>query len=223
MLSDDIRFNPATNKAYLTDAGLPGLIILDLETGESVRVLDDQPSTTGFMPVSAEGEILYMAGEPVYLYADQMEVSPDGKYFYYEPASGGMSRITTKLLDEAFEKFPNGSFNKTPYLNAYVEPFALTPSTGGTAIDADGNIYNSDTDSLRIIKITPNGKKTTLVQDPRLLWIDAMWITADGKLWMPAAQLNRGYPFNHGVSVIDKPLYIYSIDIGIGPSPIDHD
>lgn len=206
----------------MTDAGYPGLIVLDLKTGQAVRVLDNQVSTTGSLPVSAEGQILYMNGEPVYLYADQLEVSPDGKYFYYEPASGGLSRIRTQLLDEAFENFPNSSFNKTPYLNKYVEPFAHTPSTGGTAIDAEGNIYNSDTDSQRVIKISPNGTMTTLVQDPRLLWIDAMWIDDQQRLWMPAAQLNRGYPFHHGVSEIVKPLYVFSIDIGVGPSPIDH-
>lgn len=166
---------------------------------------------------------MYMDGEPVFLYADQLEVSPDAKYFYYEPASGGLSRIETKYLEEGFAKFPNGSFNATPYLNKFVVPFAHTPSTGGTAIDAEGNIYNSDTDSQRVIKITPSGLMTTLVQDPRLLWIDAMWVDSTGKLWMPSAQLNRGEPYNNGRNLIDYPLYIYSIDIGIGPSPIDHD
>ena len=142
-----------------------------------------------------------------------------GKWFYYQPASGGLSRIKSKYLDQAFY---NSSLNSNDILGAYVQPFANTPSTGGTAIDADGNIYDSDTDSQRIIKIAPNGTMTTLVQDPRLLWVDAMWITPDQKLWMPAAQLNRGTPFNSGKSYIVKPLHVYSIDIGVGPSPIDH-
>ena len=50
-----------------------------------------------------------------------------------------------------------------------------------------------------------------------------MWIDDHQKLWMPAAQLNRGTPFNDGKSYITKPLHVYSIDIGVGPSPIDHD
>ena len=49
-----------------------------------------------------------------------------------------------------------------------------------------------------------------------------MWIDTSKKLWMPAAQLNRGTPFNNGTSYVQKPLYVYTIDIGIGPSPIDH-
>jgi hypothetical protein len=39
---------------------------------------------------------------------------------------------------------------------------------------------------------------------------------------MPAAQLNRGTPFGNGVSNITKPLHIFTIDIGTGPSAIDH-
>lgn len=218
-LLDDIRFHPSTNKAYLTDAGSPGLIILDLETGDTVRVLDDAISTREYMPISAEGVIPFLDGHPAYIYADHLEVSPDGTYFYYQPASGGMSRIEAHWLDEAST---NSSLNSNGILDQYVSPYAHTPSTGGTAIDAKGNIYVSDTDSQRIIAIAPNGTMTLLVQDPRLLWVDAMWIDTQQRLWMPAAQLNRGTPFHNGTSYIVKPLHVFSIDIGVGPPAIDH-
>lgn len=214
---DDIRFNPAKGKAYITDAGTPGIIVLDLDTGGVVRTLNNDPSARGIMPPGAEGNFLYFNGKPFYLYADQHEVSPDAKWYYYQPCEGGMSKIETAMLDKAFY---NSSFNEN--LGSYVQPFAGTPSTGGTAIDADGNIYDSDTNSQRIIKIAPNGTMTTLVQDPRLLWIDAMWVSTDKKLWMPSAQLNRGVQFHNGTSYITHPLYIYSIDIGVGPPAIDH-
>lgn len=57
-----------------------------------------------------------------------------------------------------------------------VETFAHTPSTGGTAIDAAGNIYVSDIDRQLILKIAPDRSISTLIHDPRLLWVDAMWI-----------------------------------------------
>ncbi|KAL9093321.1 MAG: hypothetical protein Q9165_004062 [Trypethelium subeluteriae] len=218
-LLDDIRFHNSTGKAYLTDAGSPGLVVLDLVSGSAVRVLDGDLSTKEYMPVSAEGRIVYVQDGPWYVSADQLEVSPDGTYFYYQPSSGGMSRIETKWLDQAFY---NSSLNSNAILGQYVEPYAFTTPTGGTAIDADGNIYDSDVDSQRIIKISPNGTMTTLIQDPRLLWVDAMWIDAEQRLWMPAAQLNRGAPFNNGTSKIVKPNYVYTLDIGVGPSPIDH-
>lgn len=171
------------------------------------------------MPVSAEGNIVTMNSKPFFIYADQLEVSPDAKYFYYQPCNGGLQRISTKWLDQAFY---NSSLNSNDILSSYVHPYARTPSTGGTAIDAQGNIYVSDTDSQRIIKVCSNGTMELLVQDPRLLWVDAMWIDSQQNLWMPAAQLNRGTPFNDGKSLVQKPLYVFSMNVGVGPSPVDH-
>lgn len=221
-LLDDVRFDATGSRAYLTDAGAGGaLIVLDLESGRAVRLLEGDLSVGAFTPTSGEGKLMYSStGEAQYIYADQLEVSPDGKWFYYQPASGGMSRIETQFLDQAFY---NSSMASLSVLSQYVEPYALTPSTGGTAIDAEGNIYVSDTDRQAIEKVYPNGTRTTLVQDERLLWIDAMWVDNQKRLWLPAAQLNRGVPFQtDGQSKIVKPLHVYTIDIGVGPSPIDH-
>lgn len=217
-LLDDVRFNWAAGMAYLTDAGVPGLIVLNLASGHAIRVLENSLSTAAFTPTSGEGTLMHGKDWTwQYIYADQLEVSPDAKWLYYQPASGGMSRIETKYLNNAFY---NSSL--AGLLCEYVEPYALTPSTGGTSIDAEGNIYNSDTDRLAIEKIYPNGTRRTLVQDDRLLWVDAMWIDNKKRLWMPAAQLNRGEPFNNGTNHVVPPLYIYTMDIGVGPSPIDH-
>lgn len=171
-LIDDVRFNPLTGKAYLTDAGEPGLLVLDLESGISRRVLNAAVSTKAHTPISAEGRYLITAGSGAfqYVHADQLEVSPDSKWLYFQPASGGMSRIETVLLEKAFY---NSSMSED-VLSSFITPFALTPSTGGTAIDANGVIYSSDFDSQRILAISPDGTKTVLVQDPRLLWVDAM-------------------------------------------------
>lgn len=216
---NDIRFNRDNTMAYLTDSGAPALIVMDLASGVAHRVLENDLSVKEYMPISAAGTLQKFAGAGfAYIYVDHLEVSPDGTWFYFEPPSGGMSRIPTRYLDEAFY---NSSLAEGP-LASYVEPFAHTPSTGGTAIDANGNIYGSDTDSQRIIKIAPNGTMTMLVQDPRLIWVDAMWVDSQKRLWMPAAQLTRGVPFNDGVNRIVKPLSVYTIDIGVGPPSIDH-
>ena len=74
-------------------------------------------------------------------------------------------------MDQAFY---NSSLNTNEVLGRDVQPFALTPSTGGTAIDAQGNIYVSDTQRQSILRVSANGTMETLVQDPRLLWVDAM-------------------------------------------------
>lgn len=202
---DDVRFNGV--HAYLTDAGSPGLIVLDLETGNGRRVLDGHPSTVAQTPLVAEGKILRdPKGDPVVAHADQLEVSPDGKWFYYQPCSGRMSRVETRYLDDA------GLTDAQ--LASHVERFADTPSTGGTAIGVDGTIYLSDVNEKRILTISPEGKMATLISDQRLIWVDAMWIDDSGFLLMPAAQLNRTAGWNGGVSALQQPITLYRLKIG---------
>ncbi len=211
---DDVRFNG--DHAYITDAGDPALIILDLQTGSSRRVLERDPSTTAQNPISAEGKVIVGSdGKPVFVHADQLEVSPDGRWLYFQPCCGPLYRLATSLLNDPA---------KTDQLPGQVTPFAGTTTTGGTAIDAQGNIYASDTDRQRILKIAPDGKTEEMFEDPRLLWIDAMWIDHKGYLWMPSAQLNRLGTFQGagGISRIVYPIQVYKIQIGVGPSALDH-
>lgn len=183
---NDVRFNG--KYAYLTEYTIGSIIVLDLETGKARMLLREHKSVVAQMPLSAEGSLLRTAGTGKFEYinADQLEVSPDGKYFYYQPGSGYMSRIEAKYLNEALhndeiaEKLPD-----------YVEPFSLTPSTGGTAIAADGTIFYSDGDRQEIRTLAPNGTSSLFVRDGRLLWIDAMWLDTQQRLWMCASQLNH--------------------------------
>jgi sugar lactone lactonase YvrE len=112
--------------------------------------------------------------------------------------------------------------SKTTFNLFYLHRRRTDKLPGGTAIDADGNIYVSGLNGQEIFRISPNGTSSVFVHDERLLWVDAMWVDSKQKLWMPAAQLNRGIPFNNGSSRVQKPLYVFTIDIGVGPSAIDH-
>lgn len=94
---DDVRFNG--HYAFLTDAGSPALIVLDLTTGKVRRVLENDASTTAQRPVIASASALHTAdGQEVKIHADQLEVSPDGDYLYYQALTGPMYRIETRYL-----------------------------------------------------------------------------------------------------------------------------
>lgn len=205
---DDIRFNG--HMAYITDAGVPGLILMNLDTGAQRRVLDHDRSTTDERPVFAEGRALRTSdGKLVKVHADQLEVTPNGKYLYFQPASGPLYRIETRWLDDPVVS--------SAEMSRKVELWYDTPSTGGTAIDAAGNLYVTDVNKQRILKITPEKNMTVLVSDPRLIWADALWIDAEGDLWIPQAQLNRMAPFNSGISRVQLPVYIFKLHIGARP------
>lgn len=157
---DDVRFHG--DHAYITDAGWPGIIVVHQPDGTMYRTLSDQPSVTAQKPLYAEGhELEDKHAKPIFFHADQMEVSPDGETFYYQPCSGPMSAIPTRFLDDA--AMPDSERAR------HVRLFANNNTAGGTAIDARGNVYVSDTMHDAVLKVTPEGKVSTLVQDPRLV------------------------------------------------------
>ena len=163
----------------------------------------------------ADGRILKdKKGHDLKLHADQIEISPDGAYVYFQPASGPLARMATKWLDDASLSADE--------LASHVENWLDTPTSGGTAIDADGNIYMGDANHRSILKITPEKKVTTLIADPRLVWSDAMWIDHDGFLWIPATQQNLTPGFNGGKSAIRFPVWIYKMQIHARPPANDH-
>ena len=212
---DDVRFGAGGDVAYLSDTA-GALLVLNLTSSASVRVLVDDPSATAYYPMSYNGSLVpgYGAtGSTLSVGLDQMEVSPDGKYLYYQPCNGGLYRIETAYVDASLT---NSTLANS--LGDYATPFASTPSTGGSTIDANGNIYISDTNLLAIWQVTPEGRATILVQDDALLWTDLMWITSDKKLWLPASQMRPGAD---GL-MADGPNNIFTYPIGAGPSPIDH-
>ncbi|KAI8303017.1 hypothetical protein K4K61_007494 [Colletotrichum sp. SAR11_59] len=188
---DDVRCNG--NVAYLSDTA-GALVVMDLTTGEGKRVLVGHSSAVAWFPMA-------------------YNVSPDGVYLYYQPCNGGMYRIETQYVDGALT---NSTLAEN--LGDYAVPFALTPSTGGTTIDGDGNIYVSDTNLLAIWKVKPDGSSSILVQDDALVWTDLMWVDADKNLWLPASQMRPGANW----LMADGPNYIFTYPIDAGPSPIDH-
>ncbi|MBK0091206.1 L-dopachrome tautomerase-related protein [Erwinia sp. S59] len=210
---DDVRFNG--DFAYITDPGAVGLVVLNLKSGKSWRVLDNHPLSIDHQPIYADGKKLILRdGREKRVGLDQLEVSPDGKWLYYQAIPGPLARIETRYL--------NDSTLSAAEVAKHAEKVRETWSTGGTAIDAAGNIYASDINTRSIRRIAPDGKVTTVVQDPRLVWIDAMWVS-DGALWMPSGQINRTPATTGGKpSTVEYPVKLYRLPLPIKPSPRDH-
>jgi len=197
---NDIRFHG--KNAYLTDAGRPGIIVLNLTSGEARRVLDHDPSTTGTRPIVVEGQTLRGADDhPLLVNADPLEVSPDGRWFYFGPAGGPWSQIETRWLDD-----PRASAEEVA---SHVRPWVNLPPTGGTAMDRSGNFYFTDLAHSGVKRRSPSGKIITLVEDPRLHWIDAPAIDEQGYLWLPVPQIDRAAAFNHGESKVHLPVQLF--------------
>lgn len=76
-----------------------------------------------------------------------------------------------------------------------------------------GTILGSDVDTHELFAIDQAGRRTVILRDERLQWVDAMWIDADFNLWMPAAQLDRISLFNDGKPKLRLPIAVYRIPL----------
>ncbi len=200
---DDIRFNG--DHAYVTDAGAPGLLVVDLRTGTVRRVLDRDPALTAQRPIVVDGEVLKGPdNKPVMINADQLEVSPDGRHLYVQPLCGPMSRIDTALLDDP-QTSPRA-------LSAGVSFWYDTPALGGTAIAPDGTLYLNDLENDSILSLSPDRMLLQLIRDPRLHWADAPFLSPKGTLFVPVSQLDRAALFHHGHAQIQFPVSIFTLD-----------
>ncbi|HWT97417.1 MAG TPA: L-dopachrome tautomerase-related protein, partial [Terriglobales bacterium] len=201
---DDVRFQG--DIAYLTDAGRPGIIVLNLATGAMRRVLEDVPATTARddRPIIIGGTILRGPdGQPLRVHADPMEVSPDGQWLYFGTLEGPWSRIATKWLDD---------FTVSPkVIAAEVQPWADLPPVGGTAMDANGDLYFSDLAAYALKRRSADSQVTTIIQDPKLDWIDAPVIDTQHRIWLPVPQLDRAAIFHNGQSQVQWPVMLYRL------------
>ncbi len=200
---DDIRFNG--DHAYVTDAGVPGLLVVDLRTGTMRRVLDHHPALTAQRPILVDGEVLKGPdNKPAMIHADQLEVSPDGRRLYVQPLCGPMSWVDTALLDDP----------KTPpaTLSAAVSFWYDTPALGGTAIAPDGTLYLNDLENDSILSLSPERVLTQLMRDPRLHWADTPFLSPKGTLFVPVPQLDRAAFFHHGHAQIQFPVLLFTLD-----------
>ena len=205
---DDLRFHG--DWIYVTDAGDPGIYLYNQKTKAFATRLHHDSTTTARRPMLGEGKkMLKPDGSDVQLHADQMEVSPDGLTYYYQTAAGPLYRTSTAIMEH-----PE---NTTVAPGKATEYFFNSPTCGGTTIDADGNLYVADANQKRILKVTPTGQSSTLVQSPDLIWVDAMWIDHAGNLWLPVPQMNRTAGFQHGVETVKFPVKLYKMPIGARP------
>ncbi|UYY58083.1 major royal jelly family protein [Sphingomonas sp. S2-65] len=203
---DDVRFNG--DRAYLTDAGRPGLIVLDLRSGKGRRVLDGHPATVApeGRPIVLDGETVKgPGGAPLKVHADPLEVSADGAWLFFGPLEGPWSRVPTRLLEDPAIQ--------PDTLAAAIEPWADLPPVGGTVMGPDGTLFFAELASNSIKRRHPDGRIETLISDPALHWVDAPFLTRDGCLFLPVPQMDRVGLFHSGRSQTVWPIRLYKLEV----------
>jgi hypothetical protein len=205
--------------AYLTDSGAGALVAVDLQNGKGLRRLAGHYSTCMQRPGIARDNVpmMHPDGKPHTVHADQLEVSPDGDWLYYQTAEGPLYRVPTRALRD-----PSISEAEVQKSVEYVYD---TPTLGGTAIDDKGNLFLAEASRPCISVLTPDGDVRVLIEDENLWGGDGLFITADRYLYVPISQsvnlqLVRG---PGGKSLITYPFKIWRFKLPeIYGGPTDH-
>lgn len=202
---NDVRIH--NGYAYLTESSLGAIIVLNLQSGQARRLLANHWSTKSdpsIVPVIEGKEFRNLKGEVPQLHANDVELSVDGTWLYFQPTYGpNLLRIRT-------EDLRNTSLSEQS-LGARVEVVTRSRTLGGMTIDSNGTFYLSDIEGQAIMQLCPNGSMKELVRDTRLQWPDAPSIGPDGYLYVPVAQMHRMAMFNKGVDRTEKPFRLFRV------------
>lgn len=219
---NDVRFDLTKGPegvAYLTDSSLTGpgaIIVLDLATGNAVRRLSGDPSTSAekaFVAVIDGQKFMNRpkGGKPskIHIASDGIAISPDGETLYYSSVSGRhlYSVPTAALLDQNVSE---------KQLSAKVKDLGLKGASDGLETDDKGRVYGGDYEN-NSIRVFDNGKWSTLIHSPEIKWPDTLSIAADKYLYFTVNQLDKQAGFHEGVDMRKKPYKLLRIKIDGGP------
>ncbi|MFC4209795.1 L-dopachrome tautomerase-related protein [Pedobacter lithocola] len=205
-----MRIDNKNGYAYLTSSSNGGIIILNTTTGDSRFVLGKSSSVKSdpnykFSPLGKE--LVKGDGSILKVNSDGIALTPDLYYLYYKPLTDDkLYRIKTELL----RNFSIADVD----LDKYVEKLGAFITTDGMIFDKHGTLYLGDLEKNSIVKITPDLKMQTLVQDDqRLRWPDSYSISSDGYLYITCSQIQFMPWFHQNQNKTTYPYQIFRLKI----------
>jgi sugar lactone lactonase YvrE len=184
---NDVRFSPDGRHAYITDSGAKGaLVVVDLSTGRSRRLLDGDPRTQPEKDVlvRADGQVLRRTdGRAVEFAADGIALSPDGATLYWQAIKGKTlyGVPTAALVDAALPP---------AQLSARVARVGDNGPADGLLIGRDGRMYvTAPEDDAVKVRDGVAAPLRVLVKDARLRWPDTLAEGPDGAVYVTSSRI----------------------------------
>ncbi|UYQ94810.1 major royal jelly family protein [Chitinophaga horti] len=204
---NDVQVDTERDMAYLTNSKEGGIIVLNLATGQARQVLQNHYSVMSdpAYTFKIDGKVLSRFGKPVKMHSDGIALTPHRDWLYYKPLTDDkLYRIKTEYLRD-------GSLSETE-LGRHVEDLGHFAASDGMIFDKKGNLYLSDMQHYRIVRITPQLRMQTFIKDRRLSWPDSFTISEGGYLYVTCSRIHEQPDYNDGVDKRQgRPYTIYRI------------
>lgn len=205
---NDVRIDEWSDVAYITDSGTGAIVVTDLQTGLSRRLLADHPSTKaepGVVPVIDGKELRDENGKVPQIHADGIALDPQKKFLYYHALTARtLYRIETRYLkDVTLSPAEVGS---------HVERLADTGPVDGMEMDHRFNLFLTSLEENAVKRYRVyDGSQLMMVRDDLIQWPDSMCVGPDDYLYFTASQINRMPRFNKGVDKRIPPYKVFKI------------
>ena len=206
---NDVRIDTANGKAFITDSAKGAIIVVDLASGKSRRLLDDHKSTkpeSGVKLVVDGKELLdQQKKSPPVIASDGIALDAKNGYLYYHALTGHtLYRIKTSYLT-------NENLSKSD-LESKVENVAQTPAPDGMLEAPDGSVYLTDIQGSAVVRWSATSNKIEpVIADKRLMWPDTLSWGPNGDLYVTASQIENMPRFNGGKSTRTEPYKLWKI------------
>ena len=174
---NDLRVDKNNNKIYCTDSGRAGLIIIDINSGKTTRVLDNHISTKAEQAFLTFGDKKWENT----IHSDGIALDSKNGILYYHALTGySLYSVPTNIIATENQKD----------IEAAVKLVAKTAAPDGMIIDDQGTLYFADLENNKIMSRTIDGNIKTLVEGEKVKWADTFSIY-NGYLYYTNSRINE--------------------------------
>ncbi|MFY0598212.1 MAG: PQQ-binding-like beta-propeller repeat protein [Cyclobacteriaceae bacterium] len=198
----DLVVDEKNEWVYLSDSGDPGIVVLEIATGEWRKFQDITMQPEQKMMV-INGDSIRVNGGPFIIGMNPISISVDRETIYY----GAMNANKWYGLEAAL--FRNKVSDED--LSSAVKVIGDKPFCDGVSTDSKGRHYLSNMQEHSIDVLDSEGNLSQLVQDERIDWPDNVRVGPDGWLYISTNQLYKASPFTGGEDQAVKPYHILRV------------
>ncbi len=191
----DVHIDPLGSYAFIADSGAGGIIVVNLVSGISRRLMQGDPSTRaehGYVPKIMDRELRDENGRPLQIHTHGLAIDTKGDYLYYHA-------LTARTLYRIGVSFLEDERLTAAQLAGHIEKLTVTGAVDGMLMDSSGNLYLTALEDSTIKRYRPKENRLeTIVRDQRIQWPGSMAIGPGDYLYFTDSQINRMPRFNNG-------------------------